>query len=51
MVYFRELTAVCAVMWVQPTILAPANGFSPWALFLKAMSAGISTVQDKHNKH
>ncbi len=47
--YFRvcvqKLTAVCAVMWVQPTILAPANGFSPWALFLKAMRAGISTVQ------
>lgn len=24
-----SLTAVCAVMWVQPTTLAPASGFSP----------------------
>lgn len=29
-------------MCVQPTILAPAKGFSPCALFLKAISAGIS---------
>ena len=38
----KGLTAVWAVMCVQPTILAPAKGFSPWALFLKAISAGIS---------
>lgn len=38
----KRLTAVWAVMCVQPTILAPAKGFSPWALFLKAISAGIS---------
>ena len=36
------LTAVWAVMWVQPTTLAPARGFSPWARFLRAMRAGIS---------
>lgn len=36
------LTAVWAVMWVQPTTLAPARGFSPWARFLRAISAGIS---------
>lgn len=39
-------TAVWAVMWVQPTILAPASGFSPWALFLKEMRADMS-VADK----
>lgn len=38
----EELTAVWAVMCVQPTILAPAKGFSPWALFRKAIRAGIS---------
>lgn len=37
-----KLTAVCAVMWVQPTTLAPARGFSPWARFLRAIRAGIS---------
>lgn len=43
------LTAVWAVMWVQPTILAPARGFSPWARFLRAISAGIS--ERKGNTH
>lgn len=38
------LTAVWAVTWVHPTILAPANGFSPWAAFLKAISAVISLI-------
>lgn len=38
----RRLTAVCAVMWVQPTTLAPARGFSPWARFRRAIRAGIS---------
>lgn len=38
------LTAVWAVTWVHPTILAPANGFSPWAAFLKAISAVISST-------
>lgn len=38
----RMLTAVWAVMWVQPTILAPARGFSPWALFLSAIRADMS---------
>ncbi len=38
------LTAVWAVTWVHPTILAPAIGFSPWAAFLKAISAVISLI-------
>lgn len=38
----RGRTAVWAVMWVQPTILAPASGFSPWALFLKEIRADMS---------
>lgn len=42
-------TAVCAVMWVQPTILAPASGFSPWALFLKEISADMSV--EEQNEH
>lgn len=42
---YWQLTAVWAVMWVQPTTLAPARGFSPWALFLRAMRAGISIEQ------
>lgn len=29
-------------MWVQPTILAPASGFSPWALFLREIRADMS---------
>ena len=29
-------------MWVQPTILAPANGFSLCALFLSETRANIS---------
>lgn len=36
------LTAVCAVMCVQPTILAPAKGFSPWARFLSEIRADMS---------
>lgn len=39
---FAELTAVCAVMCVHPKTLAPANGFSPPAPFLRTISAGIS---------
>lgn len=35
-------TAVWAVIWVQPTIFAPASGFSPWALFLKEIRADMS---------
>lgn len=31
---------------MQPTILAPASGFSPWALFLKEIRADMS-VADK----
>ena len=27
---------------MQPTILAPASGFSPWALFLREINADIS---------
>lgn len=38
-------TAVWAVMWVQPTMLAPASGFSPWALFLKEMRADMSVEE------
>lgn len=38
----QALTAVCAVMWVQPTILAPAKGFSPWARFLSEIRADMS---------
>ena len=37
-----ELTAVCAVMCVQPNTLAPARGFSPPARFLRTIRAGIS---------
>lgn len=29
-------------MWVQPTILAPAKGFSPWARFLSEIRADMS---------
>jgi len=29
-------------MWVQPTIFAPASGFSPWALFRKEIRADMS---------
>lgn len=36
------LTAVWAVMWVQPTILAPASGFSPCARFLSEIKADMS---------
>ena len=35
-------TAVCAVMCVQPMILAPCSGLSPSALFLSAINPGIS---------
>ena len=35
-------TAVWALMWVQPTILAPERGLSSLALFLRAMIPGIS---------
>lgn len=38
----QPLTAVCAVMWVQPTILAPAKGFSPCARFLSEIRADMS---------
>lgn len=41
-----ELTAVCAVMCVQPITLAPARGFSPPALILRTIRAGIS----KHHR-
>lgn len=41
-----QLTAVWAVMWVQPTTLAPARGFSPWARFRRAIRAGISKRGD-----
>lgn len=44
------LTAVWAVMWVQPTTLAPARGFSPWARFLRAIRAGISERGAKAKK-
>lgn len=43
-------TAVCAVMWVQPTILAPASGFSPWALFLKEIRADMSVEEENEHK-
>lgn len=42
----RNLTAVWAVMWVQPTILAPANGFSLCALFLSETRADISEKRE-----
>ena len=32
-------------MWVQPTMLAPASGFSPWALFLREMRADMSVEE------
>lgn len=35
-------------MWVHPTILAPANGFSLCALFLSEISADIS---EKHTRY
>lgn len=44
--FLLQLTAVWAVMWVQPTTLAPARGFSPWALFRRAIRAGISKRGD-----
>ncbi len=44
------LTAVWAVTWVHPTILAPAIGFSPWAAFLKAISAVISLINKNMQK-
>lgn len=37
-------------MWVQPTTLAPASGFSPWARFLRAIRAGISERGGKSNR-
>lgn len=36
------LTAVCAVMWVQPMILAPLSGLSFSARLLRAIRPGIS---------
>ena len=39
---WNRLTAVCALMCVQPTILAPFNGRSSLALFLRAIIPGIS---------
>lgn len=41
----EALTAVWAVMWVQPTILAPASGFSLWALFLREIKADMSEMR------
>ena len=37
-------------MWVQPTILAPANGFSLCARFLREMSAVISENKRTYKK-
>lgn len=37
-------------MWVQPTTLAPASGFSPCARFLRAIRAGISERGGKSNR-
>lgn len=42
-----QLTAVWAVMWVQPTTFAPARGFSPCARFLSAIRAGISGKEQR----
>ncbi len=37
-------------MWVQPTTLAPASGFSPCARFLRAIRAGISEREETHRQ-
>lgn len=45
------LTAVWAVMCVQPTTLAPAKGFSPPVLFLRSISAGMSTQRAPRHRN
>lgn len=46
--HFPLLTAVWALMWVQPTILAVLRGLSSPARFLRAIIPGISAHAQTH---
>ena len=46
---FFKRTAVWALMWVQPTILAPFNGLSSLARLRRAMMPGISVFHSFHS--